>query len=530
MRNKAPLMGIMSMNVCEQDEVIVVQGRCILKYQGCGELLETSQLRIDVSSKKNVGKIEFASEYGLILPKGFQLNKYRIELKKENLLDLDIQNKLILNYKGEFNGRILYSIFDMKDGRNKNSKVFFKDGMAMYFRQSKYNSLGITVRPENQYDYPKGQERIKQAYKKAKNLANKDIVLMYEKNCSRFEESASILYKRLIDQGYSNVYFVVNMDNPRIQNLSDKYKHNLIEKDSDKHLEYFFASNKWISSESTEHALQLRIANKLAMDKMKSKSLQYIFLQHGVMYMVSLNSELRAGFRKSGYKLHRIVVSSEAEAQHFIDSAGMKKEELYVTGLAKFDECYRKSSADGIVIMPTWRRWESNQARLDLENTKYYKMVERMYNAVPNELKKKVQILPHPLMAESFKKDKKFGKSVCLDVIYDDVLRNCDILITDYSSIAYDAFYRGANVIFCWEEKEKCMEYYGEGSFLMLNETNAFGTICMNEEDLKKAIITWYGMKQTEENIKKYREIVKFHDGKNTERIIEKLKEDNIIS
>ena len=517
------------MNVREDAENIIVSGRCVTKFQGSRELLDTDRISLDVAVMPDAGKISFGSRYGRKLAKGFCLNTYEISINRNDALKFDIQNKLIVNYKGEYQGRILYDMKDMKTGKNKNSKVFVHDGMAFYFRQSKFNSLGLTVRDANQYDYPEGQARLRRAAKNAKKLADKDIVLMYEKNCARFEESASVLYKKLIDQGYDNVYFVVNYDNPGIQELPEKYKKNLVEKDSDKHLEYFFASNKWVSSESTEHALQLRIASKLAMDKVKSKDLQYVFLQHGVMYMVSLNSELRTGFRNSGYKLQRTVVSSEAEAQHFIDLADMKREDLYVTGLAKFDECYREEGADRIIIMPTWRRWETNQARTDLEGTKYYKMIERIYNAIPDELKAKVDILPHPLMAERFRGESGLGEKIRVGVIYDDILKNCNMLITDYSSIAYDAFYRGANVVFCWDEKDECMEHYGEGSYLMLNEDNVFGPVCMTEEDVNKAVAELYNKAQSEENINKYRHIVEFHDGKNSERIIECLKKDGIL-
>ena len=48
--------------------------------------------------------------------------------------------------------------------------------------------------------------------------------------------------------------------------------------------------------------------------------------------------------------------------------------------------------------------------------------------------------------------------------------------------------------------------------------------------ELKKAIEESYGKPQREEDIERYRKIVEFHDGKNSERIINKLVEDGIIS
>lgn len=524
------LMGILSISSREDEEKIYLEGSCIIKLSGSKEKLDLTKLGIDIASQQNAFELSFTDKNGKTLPMGFSLNKYKISVKKDDACNFDIQSKLILNYDNRYFGRILYYAKDLRKGKNHNTTVFFHNGMSMYFRQNKYNTLWFTVRDTNQYDYPEGQKRLQDAAENAKHLADKDIILMYEKNCMRYEESASVLYEKLIDAGYDNVYYVVNFDNPSIQNLDEKYRKNLIDKDSDKHLEYFFASNKFISSESTDHALQLRIASKLVLDKINSKNLKYVFLQHGVMYMVSLNSDLRTVFRNNGRKFHKTVVSSQLEADHFVDLAGMQREDLYVTGLAKFDKCYRNENADKIIIMLTWRRWETNQASTDITATKYHKMIERIYNAVPDKLKDKVIILPHPLMAERFQGSSGLGEHIMTPDSYDLIFRDCDMLITDYSSIAYDAFYRGANVAFCWDEKDECMEHYGEGSHLMLNEDNAFGDICMNEEDIKRAIENNYGKSQTQENIDKYRKIVEFHDGKNSDRIIEHLKQDGIIA
>ena len=519
------------MKVSDEEGCITARGRCVTKFIGCGERLDTNQLKINIPVRENAARISFASKYGTKLPGGVCLNDFKIEIDKREAQEFDIQNKLIPVYKDRYEGRFLYSLKDLRKGHNRNSDIFIQDGMAMYFRQTIYNTMNFTVREANQYDTAAGQKRLANARSKAKQLKGNDIILMYEKNCSRFEESASVLYRKLIDAGYDNVYYIVDTSIPVVQSLDEKYKKNLIEKDSDKHLEYFFACSKFISSETIDHALQLRIANKAVHDKINGRGLSYVFLQHGVMFMVSLNSKLRTGFRqKKGYKLHRTVVSSKAEAQHFIDMAGMTAEDLYVTGLASFDSSYRHDDADRIIIMPTWRRWETNHAKENVEQTGYFRMLGRMYDAVPDELKDKVIILPHPLIADLFKDEKEgLGSHILLADSYDKVFRDCDLLITDYSSIAYDAFYRGANVVFDWKDLDECMEHYGEGTHLMLNDGNVFGRVCRTPEELKKAVAESYGKLQREEDIARYSKIVEFHDGKNSDRIIEKLIGDGVI-
>ena len=529
-KRKSPVIGILNMKIWEENGCIVAAGSCITKMHKSREKVDTDKIRIDVPVRENAAKISFGSRYGRPLGLGYCLNTYRLEINWQEALDLDIQNKIQVVYDGEPGGRFLYSARDLRKGKNRTSRIITHDGISMYLRQNVNNTMCLTVRDSNMYDYPEGQARLKKAKKNAAKLKDKDIVLMYEKNCSKYEESASVLYEKLIDEGYDNVYFIVDKSIPAVRDLDEKYKKNLIQKDSDKHLEYFFACNKFVATETIDHALQLRIASKDVQDKITGKGLMYVFLQHGVMYMVSLGSKLRVGFRKkTGYKLHKTVVSSELEAQHFIDLAGMEHDDLYVTGLAKFDKAVRNEGADKIIIMPTWRRWEANQAKHELHETGYYKMIETMYNGVPENLREKIVILPHPLITERFTGDEGFGKHVVVTNEYDPLLRDCALLITDYSSIAYDAYYRGANVVFYWKDKDECMEYYGEGTHLMLNEDNVFGPVCMDSEDIRAAVEECYGRAQREEDLARYRKIVEFHDGKNSERIMKLLIRDGVL-
>lgn len=533
-----PWIGMLTSNIREEKGCIVASGICFTRLIDEKGPLDTKQLRIDVASKKDAAKIAFGFRYGLPGPKGSRINTYELRIDLAEAREWDIQNKLLVIYKDQYEGFIAYDVRDRRTGQNKNGPLFIRDGVTFYFRQNKYNRMVLTVRDTNRYDDPEEQKRIEKAAKNAEALKKKDIILMYEKHCAKYEESASVLYEKLIDMGYDNAFFVTDTSLPSVTKIPEKYRKNLIEKDSDKHLEYFFASEKFISTETLEHALQLRIANKTAMDKITKDPLSYVFLQHGPTYMISLNKENRSGFLKKPWlKLHKTVVSSELEARHFIELGGMERDDLYVTGMAKFDRAFRNEGADKIVIMPTWRRWELNQARKEISGTRYYKMVRLMYNSVPEEMREKVVILPHPLMAERFKGIADSGASsdaeMCSRILvtdnYENVLRNCELLITDYSSISYDAFYRGAKVLFYWAEKDECMTHYGEGTKLMLNPDNVFGPVAMNGEEITVAITETYGKPQHQLYLKRYRKIIEFHDGKNTERIIEHLIEDGII-
>ncbi len=402
------------------------------------------------------------------------------------------------------------------------------------FRQSKRNRLNVYVRSVNVTD--KFSHRIKQLFayivaflwhtEKAKKL-----VLLYEKNSSKYEESASVLYEELIDSGNENAYFIVTRDYEFLDRVPEKYRKNLVYKYTFKHYLYFFKSKTFIGTEAIAHAIDLKTFNVLALSKVGSKNLNYVFLQHGVMYMVSLDSESRGMFsRKRLNGKYRVVVSSQAESDHFTTLGRHLEEDIYITGLPKFDRNQYNENADKIVIMPTWRPWEINTARTDFTDTPYFKMIMRIYESVPEALKDKVIILPHPLILNELSKlSGSVSEKMVIDARYDDILKDTAVLITDYSSIAYDAFYRGARVVFYWEEKDYCMSQYGPSTKLMLNEKNVFGDYCYSTDGLGDIIEKNFKNPQTDEQKEKYSYLVNFHDNKNTQRLIDFLKRDGII-
>lgn len=464
---------------------------------------------------------------------------YSFSVPMEDVVNLPATNMVALEYKDQYGFiaqcHIFYwSLLKMFLGLRGPMNIDEESSTVAIFRQSQKQRLNIYVRSVNVTD--KFSHRVKQvvAYglsllwhsKKAKKL-----VLLYEKNSSKYEESASVLFENLIDSGYKNAYFIVTKDYEFFDRIPEKYLSNIIYKYSFKHYLYFFKSKTFIGTEAIAHSIDLKTFNLLALKKMASKNLNYVFLQHGVMYMVSLNSESRKMFkRKELNGKYRVVVSSQAESDHFTTLGRHYDEDIYITGLPKFDRNTHNENADKIVIMPTWRPWEINEARTDFTQTPYFKMLMKLYDAVPEHLKEKVIILPHPLIVNELSKlSETLTKKIVLDARYDDILKDTAVLITDYSSIAYDAFYRGARVIFYWEEKDYCMMQYGPSTVLMLNEENVYGDFAYNDENLGEIIEKNYNNLQTEEQKTRYYKLVNFHDGKNTERLINFLKEDGII-
>ena len=395
-----------------------------------------------------------------------------------------------------------------------------------------YKHYRLVIRDRNVTDSKAQQIKLAAAFACHVLTPWNKTVLLYEKNSSRYEESASILYEKLMDEGYKKVRYILDNSYPYIDRIPTRYRKNIVPRFSFRHYYSMFAAKSVISTETLGHALEKGATSGLFKTFVIDGSKNYIFLQHGVMYMVSLGSEQREFFKKSkGKGKQRVVVSSQLEATHFTDNTGHSPEDMYVCGLLKFDRSTLNEDADRIVVMLTWRPWEYVSGISDIKDTGYYRLLREIVETTPDELKSKLIVLPHPLIEDQVREDKDdcVWKYYVPDKKYDDILKTAKVLITDYSSISYDAFYRGTNVLFYWKEKDECTREYGDNARLMLTEDLAFGYISWDKEKLREDLVKAYHEEQTKAHLDNYRRIVEHHDGKNTERFIAMAKKDGIL-
>lgn len=463
--------------------------------------------------------------------------RYRACVPYALVAQLPIYNPILLSFDDGRGGAgrcgVKFNHVDRKHTENRVRGIHIDSGShtTTFFRQMGGNRLQFVVRETVATDLPKQRAKVMLAWLVALPVRSEKRILVYEKNSSHYEESGSVVFERLVDEGYRNVRFVLDRNSPDAALVNERYRPQVVWRNSFAHYLWFFSAKTFIGSENTSHAIDLHPAGHHLWKRIEARDLNFVFLQHGVMYMVSLDAEQRSFFRRKrdGGK-YRVVVSSELERAHFVELASYAPDMLYVCGLPKFDRAYQREGASKIVIMPTWRPWEYSQARADFTRTGYYNMVMGIYRAVPDDLKDDVVICPHPLFLRfAMQADLPIKDRMLREGRYDDLLRDTKLLITDYSSIAYDAFYRGANVIFYWKELDACMGGYGPSAHIMMGEELAFGDICMREEELPHAIEVNAHCAQREEHRARFGQIVEFHDGHNTDRLMALLRKDGLI-
>jgi CDP-glycerol glycerophosphotransferase (TagB/SpsB family) len=400
---------------------------------------------------------------------------------------------------------------------------------TVYLHQTAANNLNITMRDYSKTDLPSEQRRINLAYRLSKLpffAKARNSIILFEKFTVKYEESASVLYEYMIDNNCDNVFYIMDKGSKYYKNVGEKYQKNIVQKHSFKHYLLFFASKKFIATESMNHAVELNIANRHVSEKTQHQFYDYVFLQHGIMYMYCLHNQNNFVRGKGVSKTAKVVVSSKKEAKHFIDYGEYREQDLILSGLPKYDRAVLHDGADKILVIPTSRDFEYNVMRTNPQKSTYYKFAKNIIESVPDNLKDKIIFVSHPLIKDQMRATD-LAKFMPDNFIYNELLKDTRLLITDCSSISFDAFYRGANVVFCWEDKDMCLEELGYS--LMLNEDNVFADVSNSFDDLTELIEKNYFGQQSEENIKKYREIVMFHDGENTKRCFNYLKENHYL-
>jgi len=145
--------------------------------------------------------------------------------------------------------------------------------------------------------------------------------------------------------------------------------------------------------------------------------------------------------------------------------------------------------------------------------------------------KSKILLISHPkaqtLIEQTDLKDSIWHKPIS------EALEKTKLLITDYSSVCYNTFYQGGGVIFFQPDLDF---YEKENGPLYPSNDEYIGKRTFNFEELEEVIKNTIKNKKidlnevrTDKFEENYKTINEFSDGKNIERIYEKIKELKLI-
>ncbi len=249
------------------------------------------------------------------------------------------------------------------------------------------------------------------------------------------------------------------------------------------------------------------------------------FLQHGIIgnkMKMMLYPGLKVDFFASGGKM---------EYDYLISEYGFPEGVIQYTGLCRFDNLIRGNAPAGeILVMPTWRGADYPRGE-QFYGTAFYRQFQSLLEnprlvSLLEERDLRLVFYPHIELQDELDKFRPASERIILagwkDYDVQTLLMRCSLLVTDYSSVFFDAGYMEKPVIYYQFDMEDFRKYhYQEGYFSA--EKHGFGPVASTEEALINAIYECAGNDFRMEE--KYRDRLKaffpVRDGKNCERVYE---------
>lgn len=264
-----------------------------------------------------------------------------------------------------------------------------------------------------------------------------------------------------------------------------------------------------------------------------------IFLQHGVT-----KDDLSLWINKYSFDFSGITTSATREADAFISPEyGYTDREIWRTGLARFDRLYT-ALPKYITVMPTWRmylsRWnEKREGTWSLAESFKESRYFAFYNALINdgriisacaEYGFTLAFMPHPNVLPYIDLfDKNFAvHHFNIRDEYRDVFAESALVVTDYSSLAFDFAYLFRPVLYTQFDREEFFggkHAYREGYFDY--ESDGFGEVCCDYESTVSAIISYIrtACRLKEKYKARIRDFFLYRDNENCRRIADRIKE-----
>lgn len=266
---------------------------------------------------------------------------------------------------------------------------------------------------------------------------------------------------------------------------------------------------------------------------------QFIFLQHGVT-----KDDISAWLNKYNKNIRGFICAARPEYESVLNTPTYfyTEREAWLTGFARFDRLYRDEKKY-ITIMPTWRKYlmadmdrQTGIWRADagFSASGYYRFYDALINderllRAADEYGYTICYLPHPVtlpMIDRFRHDVRV-KFFSVNDEYRDVYAHSSLILTDYSSAAFDFAYLRKPIVYAQFDKEEFFgnHIYKPGYFDY--ERNGFGEVTYDLDSTVRTLIDYMKNGCTLKDVYRARidGFFAFNDSENCKRILNKILE-----
>ena len=338
-----------------------------------------------------------------------------------------------------------------------------KNGYYLSISDTPYNNTTILVQSESPYSGIGFRLKERLALfiygLMRRSLEKKKIFLVHEKFCSAAQDNGFFFFKYCMENDMEHVmqrsiFYVIDKEQPDYAKLKP-YEDHVIQFMSLKHMIYSLAARLIISSESKLHSYAWRSSESIIRPRILD-SKRLVFLQHGVIGLKRVDA-----FKKGlPADADMFITSNDMERGFIINELGYPPEEVVVTGLSRWDVLEDKPADTGkktILVMPTWRKWlDETSEEFFLESEYYLKYMELMNAPELAEILIKhdlhLDFYIHPKLSELLNRFSTDNERIRLIPFgsepLNELMMECRMLITDYSSVCWDVYYMRKPVLF----------------------------------------------------------------------------------
>ncbi len=252
---------------------------------------------------------------------------------------------------------------------------------------------------------------------------------------------------------------------------------------------------------------------------------RFYFLQHGVI------SNYLDFLHRKNVKMKMFVCGAKPENDFVSARFGHEKGVVQYTGLARYDSLHESNTKKQILLMPTWRQYI--HTREELLNSDYFAQWQNLINDgriidLLDEYGYELIFYPHyevQKYLDCFASENSRVKIASFDQ-YDvqTLLKESELLITDYSSVFFDFGYMRKPVIYFQFDADAFYSRHHERGYFIHTE-DGFGPVCANSEEVVDEIRKCFDNHFALESCyaERLEAFFPLHDKNNCQRIYEKI-------
>lgn len=257
-------------------------------------------------------------------------------------------------------------------------------------------------------------------------------------------------------------------------------------------------------------------------DPISYDSTRTVFLQHGI---TAMKKSVAVHYRRSRVNYTAVAVCSRFERKVFCDHFGYDFSQVQVTGFPRFDNLYAKSlhkkpNKKQILFFPTWRLGLEKKSTEEVRDEPFFLNWKNLMKEAKDKGFKTVLVL-HPMLFRHTTIFENIVDEIRQPTEFQDSLLESVCLVTDYSSVSFDALFLSKPVyLFQFDQEDFGIR---QDSFIDI-DTQLPGDVSMTSKEVIEKLV--HGLETDWQfNLEAQRDLYFDHcDDRNSERVLSLIK------